>query len=219
MREIGVWSPVATGPSRKNRSWQLHCQTLGNRCECHGSSEMTIINGRPVSQWVWHVKEPSLLNGQHRSFAALHRQCWRLHISEKSSSGTINPKQIKSKSKKSFIFYFFTHAFWKKLALIILVQRLHSIITYVGCSTSLSVPHLLWPGASVYKGYFRGLSDTHTCCRAFGSWAVSTSFHDLRLSWRGFEHPTFRCGVYALTDCATIVVVLKEYSAECWILN
>ena len=36
---------------------------LGNRCECHGSSEMTIINGCPVSQWVWHDKEPTLLNG------------------------------------------------------------------------------------------------------------------------------------------------------------
>ena len=30
---------------------------------CHGSSEMTNIKGRPVSQQVWHVKEHSLLNG------------------------------------------------------------------------------------------------------------------------------------------------------------
>ena len=28
---------------------------------CHGSSEMTNLNGCPVSQWVWHAKEPSLL--------------------------------------------------------------------------------------------------------------------------------------------------------------
>ena len=28
-----------------------------------GSSEMTIIKGCPLSQQVWHVKEPSLLNG------------------------------------------------------------------------------------------------------------------------------------------------------------
>ena len=28
-----------------------------------GSSEMTIINGSPVSQWVWQAKKPSLLNG------------------------------------------------------------------------------------------------------------------------------------------------------------
>ena len=41
---------------------QFHSQTLGNRCECHESSEMTIIKGRPVSQYVWYVKEPSLLN-------------------------------------------------------------------------------------------------------------------------------------------------------------
>ena len=36
---------------------------IGNRCECHRSSRMTIINGCPVSQYVWHPKEPSLLNG------------------------------------------------------------------------------------------------------------------------------------------------------------
>ena len=33
--------------------------TLGNGCECHGSSEMTMINGCPVSQQVWQAKEPS----------------------------------------------------------------------------------------------------------------------------------------------------------------
>ena len=32
-------------------------------CMCQGSSEMTIINGWPVSQYVWHVKETSPLNG------------------------------------------------------------------------------------------------------------------------------------------------------------
>ena len=31
-------------------------------CECHGPSEMIITNGCPVSQSVWHTKEPSLLN-------------------------------------------------------------------------------------------------------------------------------------------------------------
>ena len=50
MREIGVRSPAATTWIAKNRMWQLHCQTLGNRCECHGSLEMNIIKGRPVSQ-------------------------------------------------------------------------------------------------------------------------------------------------------------------------
>ena len=32
-------------------------------CQCHGSSEMTITQGWPISQWVWQVKESSLLNG------------------------------------------------------------------------------------------------------------------------------------------------------------
>ena len=37
---------------------------------------------------------------EHRSkFAALHRQWWRLHMSEKFSSGTKNPKQ-----KNTFIY-------------------------------------------------------------------------------------------------------------------
>ena len=33
------------------------------RCQCHRSLEMTIIKGWPMSQYMWHVKEPSLLNG------------------------------------------------------------------------------------------------------------------------------------------------------------
>ena len=31
---------------------------------CYGSSETTVINGCPVSQQVWHAKDPSLLNGR-----------------------------------------------------------------------------------------------------------------------------------------------------------
>ena len=125
-------------------------------------------------------------------------------------------KQTKSKRKRKIFFIFFLHM---QVGPYHTGSAFTQYFKYVGCSTSLSVPHLLWHGASVYNGDLRGLSDTHTCCRAFGSWAVSTSFHDLRLSWREFEHPTFRCGAYALTDCATVVVVLKEYSAKCWILN
>ena len=37
---------------------------LGNRRAWHGSMEMTILNGCPMSQMVWHAKEPSLLNSQ-----------------------------------------------------------------------------------------------------------------------------------------------------------
>ena len=47
-------SPIITRQTnivrRKNRVWQLHCQTLGNRYECQESSEMTIINAFPVSR-------------------------------------------------------------------------------------------------------------------------------------------------------------------------
>ena len=38
------------------------------------------------------------MSAEHRSkFAALHRQWWRLHMSEKFSSGTINSKQPNKK--------------------------------------------------------------------------------------------------------------------------
>ena len=46
---LGVWMPAATDPSRENKLWQLHCQTLSNRCECHGFSQMTFMNWCPVS--------------------------------------------------------------------------------------------------------------------------------------------------------------------------
>ena len=35
-RRFGVRIPAATVPRRKNRQWQINCQTLDNRCECHG---------------------------------------------------------------------------------------------------------------------------------------------------------------------------------------
>ena len=54
--------PAATDLSRKSKQGQLHCQTLGIKYESHGPSEMTIINGCPVSQQLWHAKEPSLLS-------------------------------------------------------------------------------------------------------------------------------------------------------------
>ena len=49
-RTVGYLNPSRDRLSTKNRLCQLHCQTLGNRCERHGSSEMTIINECPVSQ-------------------------------------------------------------------------------------------------------------------------------------------------------------------------
>ena len=45
--------------------------------------------------------------------------------------------------------------------------------------------------------------DTHTCCQAFSSGAVTTCLYDLGLSQLGFEHSTFRFGANALAHCAT----------------
>ena len=85
----------------------MHCQTLGIRCECHGSSEMTIINGCPCHSRCGMLKNPNcsmILSAYHRSkFAALHRQWWRLHMSEKFSSGTINSKKTKTKPLLSLL--------------------------------------------------------------------------------------------------------------------
>ena len=51
---LGVWIPAATDLSRLNRK----CSMLGIRCECHGSSEMTIINGCPCRSRCDMLKNP-----------------------------------------------------------------------------------------------------------------------------------------------------------------
>ena len=54
----------------------------------------------------------------------------------------------------------------------------------------LSVPQLLWHGASVYNGHIQGpMIFTPNVER--GSGAVINCFNDLELSQLGFEHPTF----------------------------
>ena len=52
---------------------------IGNKCEYYVSEDMTIINGCPVSQKVWHAKEPSLAISADAGSkcAALHRRRWR----------------------------------------------------------------------------------------------------------------------------------------------
>ena len=45
---LGVRIPVTRDLSRKDRQWQCHCQTLGIRCECHGSLEMTLYKQMPL---------------------------------------------------------------------------------------------------------------------------------------------------------------------------
>ena len=65
--------------------------------------------------------------------------------------------------EKNIFFQFFTHAFQKKLALIILVHRLHSIITYVVCCSRRM-------HCRVYK------FDVHACHsdqRYFVNWWIS----------------------------------------------
>ena len=95
---------AATDLSRKNRYWQLYCQTLGNWCKCHASLELTIINGCPVHSRCGTLKNPysSLpMSAEYRwKFAPFYRELWRLHMSEKFSSGTKISKIKKNKTKK-----------------------------------------------------------------------------------------------------------------------
>ena len=62
---LGVRIPATTDPSRKNSSTAKR-----SAIECHGSLEMTIINGYPVSQTVWHaIKNPHgsmVMSAEHR---------------------------------------------------------------------------------------------------------------------------------------------------------
>ena len=62
-RKVGCLNPSYDRQKQLIQVVTAPLSMLGNRCECHGSSALTIINGCPVSQQVWHAKEPSLLNG------------------------------------------------------------------------------------------------------------------------------------------------------------
>ena len=55
------------------------------------------------------------VSAEHRSkFAALHRQCWHLHMSEKFSSGTKNNQTKKKKTKKNFHHIIYMATPWQK---------------------------------------------------------------------------------------------------------
>ena len=60
---------------------------------------MTIINGRPVSQRMWHVKEPSLLN-DHECRAKPFTGSGYVPMSEKFPCGTINFKKKHKQTNK-----------------------------------------------------------------------------------------------------------------------
>ena len=90
-RKVWCSIPAATDLSCKNRYWQLHCYTPSVRCECHGSSEMTILNGCPESQGCGTLKNPFCA----MAISAEYRSKWKpftdnggIHMSETSLSGT-----------------------------------------------------------------------------------------------------------------------------------
>ena len=98
MLKIGARSPIGIDLSR-GRKWHLHCQTLGKRCECNGSSEMTIIKVGPRDSRRGTLKNPHCsmaMSAEYRSkFSALHRQWWYFQMSKKFASGTkITPNKL-----------------------------------------------------------------------------------------------------------------------------
>ena len=63
MFEKGVRIPAATALNRKKGSdISTPIQSAIGVYVCHGSTEMAIINGCPVSEEVWHANKPALLN-------------------------------------------------------------------------------------------------------------------------------------------------------------
>ena len=87
MRKVGCSNP---------RQWQLHCQTLSNRCDCRASSEMIIIYGTPVSNRCGTLKNAQCtmhmaMSAEYRSkFEALHFILWRLYIISRVGRNTVN---------------------------------------------------------------------------------------------------------------------------------
>ena len=64
MQRFGCTNPVARDKSRSNRQLQLHNQILGTRCECQGSSGMTIYKDDPCHSRCGKLKKTNpLLNG------------------------------------------------------------------------------------------------------------------------------------------------------------
>ena len=79
----------------KKRLWQLRCQTLGNRCECQGSSEMAILTdeqchskcGTPQN----HHCSMAISAAHKSNCAALQRS---FHMNELFSGGTPNKQSF-----------------------------------------------------------------------------------------------------------------------------
>ena len=60
--------------------------------------------------------------------------------------------------------------------------------------------------------------DTHTCCRAIRSGAVTTCFYDLGLTPPGFEHPSFRmwieCSIRLRPPAHILLIYAKFYISD-----
>ena len=94
-RRLGVRIPEATDPSRKNRLWQLHCQTLGD-VQVIGDehlkrmSRVTVVVDLHCSM--------TIIAEQMSKFAVIYWKWWLLHMKEKFSRGM--KKKINTNKQK-----------------------------------------------------------------------------------------------------------------------
>ena len=99
MRKVGCSNPSRDRPKSLNRCWQHYCQTSGIRCEDHGSSEMTIINGYPCHSRCDTLQNPHSSIKGHKHNSKLQPFIGNGDVSnivENSREGRKTPKQAKT---------------------------------------------------------------------------------------------------------------------------
>ena len=103
MREIGVRSPVAT-----DLSWKTGSDSSTAKRSATDVSVKVLVDDhykRYARVAVGVARCLMAMIAEHRSkIAALHQQCWRLHVSEKFSSETKNSQQKKQTNKQRSLY-------------------------------------------------------------------------------------------------------------------
>ena len=108
---------------------------------------------------------------------------------------------------QEFLFKWRNHHYWWR------PQNL----TYTQHSLPLSSEgtcHIYCDTRLPFQWFFPRASVTHTCCRVFGSGAVTTCFIDLNLSRQGIEHRSLACEANPLPQshcvgkCETVTLII-----------
>ena len=130
---------------------------------------------------VWSVKDKTGPKMMHCIFNSMQMMFQKLSLEKMKTFFQIHPH----------IYLFFQHAAHGQLIIYLVVSLVH-LDCYKIFVKFVSLPHLLWHGASIYNGHLRG---SMTLTPVDEHLAVELSlpvFYGLGLSQLGFEHPTFR---------------------------